>query len=209
MSKIIAVAFFGLGVMEFLNAINGQVDPAGVLGASQGLLAREAIAGGQEAMASYARVYGWALWGLGSVRIVYAAGECVVRPLPLIYSRVVVPSNQRHSTNFATTDTSSDTQNFAAWLMCVIMHAIESLFWWSEALTAGGLAAVLSAQGAGAPTSESGVVQILTALVDAIKNGRTGENIIHHVLLFGVPGLTLLLLASKPSAEGKAKSKRS
>ncbi|GMH84532.1 hypothetical protein TL16_g09953 [Triparma laevis f. inornata] len=175
MSKIIAVAFFGIGVMEFLNAINGQVDPAGFLGASQGLLAREAIAGGQEAMASYARVYGWALWGLGSVRIVYAA----------------------------------DTQNFAAWLMCVIMHVIESLFWWSEALTAGGLAAVLSAQGAGAPTSESGVVQILTALVDAIKNGRTGENIIHHVLLFGVPGLTLLLLANKPSAEGKAKSKRS
>ena len=72
---IYRLLFAGLGLMEFFNAINCQLDPAGTLGASQGLIGRDALAGGAEALASYARVYGWALWGLGSCRIVYAAGE--------------------------------------------------------------------------------------------------------------------------------------
>ncbi|GMH93588.1 hypothetical protein TrVE_jg6867 [Triparma verrucosa] len=171
---IYKLLFAGLGLMEFFNAINCQLDPAGTLGASQGLIGREALAGGAEALASYARVYGWALWGLGSCRIVYA----------------------------------TDTKNSTAWLFCFIMHLVEAAFWWSEALTAGGLAAVLQAQGVGAPTSASGVFQVLNALVSAMKDGRTGENVIHHILLFGVPGLTILLLANRPSGTTSGKAKK-
>eukprot|EP00518_Triparma_eleuthera_P004608 CAMPEP_0182456208 /NCGR_PEP_ID=MMETSP1319-20130603/2112_1 /TAXON_ID=172717 /ORGANISM="Bolidomonas pacifica, Strain RCC208" /LENGTH=171 /DNA_ID=CAMNT_0024654399 /DNA_START=38 /DNA_END=549 /DNA_ORIENTATION=- len=154
---IVAMTFAILGTVEFINAVQCLIDPKTTATALEGVIAVE------DATDAWGRSYAWALWGLGSVRIMYA-----LNPL-----------------------------SSSAWFFTLATHMFEGYFWWSSAL--GRTGAVLEAHGAKLIEGQGHAEQIVKTLLSVRE---VSPAIIHHVLLFGVPLLCLLLLVNAPNKSG-------